>query len=121
MTYTARARRWNHGWELHVAEIGVTQSRVLRDAAQQVADLVETVTDAAVSLSDIEVIPELGALGERVIESRRLTAEAERLQREAAVEARSVTRELRSEGLSVSDAAEVLGVSRGRVSQLVSG
>lgn len=28
-----RAKRWAHGWELHIDDVGVTQSHTLRDAA----------------------------------------------------------------------------------------
>lgn len=118
MTYRVRAVRWSKGWELHVEGVGVTQVRTLRDAAQQVADLVETYTDKAVAPADIEVIPELGELAEIVRQTRDLTRQSERLQMEAAAESRRVVRAMRAAGLSVSDSAEILGISRGRVSQL---
>jgi hypothetical protein len=35
-TYTVRAKRWKHGWELHTDGIGVTQSRNL-DGAERMA------------------------------------------------------------------------------------
>ena len=31
-TYQVRAKRWEHGWELHIEGVGVTQSRTLWDA-----------------------------------------------------------------------------------------
>ena len=34
-TYTVRAKRWKHGWELHIDGVGVTQSRNLADAARE--------------------------------------------------------------------------------------
>ena len=43
-TYTVRAKRWKHGWEMHVDGIGVTQSRNLDGAEQMVRDYVETLT-----------------------------------------------------------------------------
>jgi len=43
MVYTARMVPWEHGWELHVDGIGVTQVSSLEDdAEQQVRNLVET-------------------------------------------------------------------------------
>jgi hypothetical protein len=32
MNYEVRAKRWEHGWELHIADVGLTQSRNLWDA-----------------------------------------------------------------------------------------
>ncbi len=117
MTYTARAVRWEHGWELHVEGVGVTQVRVLARAEQQVRDLVETMTGQPCD-ADVVVVPDLGGLQERVATVRALTTQAAAAQREAAEEARRVVRDLRAAGLSASDVATVMHVSRGRVSQL---
>jgi hypothetical protein len=40
-TYGVRARRWAHGWELHVEGVGVTQSRNLDGAERMVRDYIE--------------------------------------------------------------------------------
>lgn len=117
--YVAKAKRWERGWELHVDGVGVTQVRLLKDARAQVRDLVETVTGKAATGVDIVVADELGDLVERVARAKQMTAAAERAQLEAAAEARALARALREQGLSVSDSAEILGVSRGRVSQLL--
>ena len=118
MKYTVQAKHWSGGWELHVDGIGVTQSRVLANARQQAADLIESYTDAPVDIDDVVIVADLGELSTEVRNARRLTVEAEDMQKKAAREARRVAKELRGLGLSVSDSAEVLGVSRGRVSQL---
>lgn len=117
-TYQVRARRWSGGWELHIADIGVTQVSTLARAEQQVRDYLETLYDVDVSDVEIDVVPELGGLEDRVRRARKRTKAAELAQREAAQEAKEVARALRAAGLSVSDTASVLGVSRGRVSQL---
>jgi hypothetical protein len=44
-TYNVRAKRWKHGWELHIDGVGVTQSRILDGAEQMVRDYIETLTD----------------------------------------------------------------------------
>ena len=44
-TYTVRAKRWKHGWELHIDGIGVTQSRNIDGVEQMVRDYIETLTD----------------------------------------------------------------------------
>jgi hypothetical protein len=40
MTYRVRAKRWKHGWELHIEGVGVTQSRTLWDAGEMARDLI---------------------------------------------------------------------------------
>ena len=39
-TYQVRARRWAHGWEIHIDGVGVTQSRSLAGAEAMVRDYV---------------------------------------------------------------------------------
>lgn len=119
MTYTAHARRWDHGWELHVDGVGVTQVRVLEHAKAQVCDLVETMTDSRPAEDHVEVTLDMGDPGTQARNVREMTAQAADLQRRAASASRQVVADLRGAGLSVSDIATVLGVSRGRVSQLL--
>ena len=118
MTYTVTARRWKHGWELHIDGVGVTQSKTLATAEQMVRDYIETLTDQDVSTADVAITPELGALGHKVSTVRAQVDAAERAQRDAAKAKRQLADDLRAAGLSVSDTAAILGVSRGRVSQL---
>jgi len=99
--------------------VGVTQTRVLEHAKAQVCDLVETMIDSRPAEDDIEVTLDVGDLGSRAQEVREMTAQAGDLQRRAATASRQVVADMRSVGLSVSDIATVLGVSRGRVSQLI--
>lgn len=117
--YTVRAVPWDQGWELYVDGIGVTQVRTLDKAGQQVRDFVETMTDEPVEDFDMYLRCELGGLQDYVEEARRMVREAAQLQQEAAMRMRKVAHALRDEQrLSVTDTAAVLGVSRGRVSQL---
>ena len=117
-TYTVTAKRWKHGRELHSDGIGVTQSKTLATAEQMVRDYIETLTDQDVSGADVVITPELGALGRKVTTVRAQVDAAERAQRDAAKAKRQLADDLRAAGLSVSDTAAILGVSRGRVSQL---
>lgn len=121
-TYTVRAKRWAHGWELHVndGEVGVTQSRTLAGAERMVRDYIESLYEIDVTEATVTIVPELGGLGERVREAKERSRAAKEAQRAAVLEAREVARALRADGLSVTDTATVMGVSRGRVSQLVS-
>jgi predicted XRE-type DNA-binding protein len=120
-TYVVRAKRWAHGWELHIDGIGVTQSRTLDGAEQMVRDYIETLTDRDVSDATVVVKPDLGGLEAKAADVRKQIEQAQRENREAAAASRALAGELRAAGLSVSDTAAVLGVSRGRVSQLVNG
>jgi hypothetical protein len=54
-TYVVRAKRWAHGWELHIEGVGVTQSRTLDGAEQMVRDYIEALTDRDVSDSAIVI------------------------------------------------------------------
>lgn len=121
MTYNVTAKRWDKGWELHIEGVGVTQARILEDAAQQVVDYIETLEDIEVPLEDVAVTPELEdeALLKEAAEAREEVRAAERAQVEAARHQREIARRLRKkEHLSVSDTATVMKVTRGRVSQL---
>lgn len=117
-TYAVTAKRWKHGWELHIDGIGVTQSKTLATAEQMVRDYIETLTDQDVSGAEVIITPELGALGKKVRTVRAQVDAAEQAQRDAAKAKRQLAGDLRAAGLSVSDTAAILGVSRGRVSQL---
>ena len=120
-TYVVRAKRWAHGWELHIDGVGVTQSRTLDGAEQMVRDYVETLTGRDVSDATVVVEPDLGGLEAKAADVRKQIERAQRENRQAAVASRALVSELRAAGLSVSDTTAVLGVSRGRVSQLMSG
>lgn len=116
--YTARAKHWKRGWELHIEGVGVTQVRTLATAEQQVRDYLESLLEIDATDVTIDVVPELGDLTARAAAAREATEAAAIAQREAAAQARTVVTELRKAGLSVADVAAVLGVSRGRISQL---
>lgn len=118
------ATRWSGGWELAIDDDPITQVRHLEDAPQQVRDYLDT-EDPSTDHSDVvvEVHVDLGEdldedLGERIESSRAAAREAHERQVEAAKQVRTVVRTLRANSVSVADVATILGVSRGRVSQL---
>jgi hypothetical protein len=41
MTYKVTAKAWEHGWELHIEGIGVTQCEGVEDAEAMVRDYLE--------------------------------------------------------------------------------
>lgn len=118
-TYAVQAKRWAEGWELHIDGLGVTQVRTLDNAVGQARDYVETLLERELSDADFVIMPELGGLEDEVKAARAEVVEAVAIQRRAAEHSRAVARKLRASGLSVTDSAVVMGVSRGRVSQLV--
>lgn len=119
-TYTVRAKRWKHGWELHIDGIGVTQSRNLAGAEQMVRDYVETLTDRDTTDDAVVIHPEVGGgLDEAAQAAREAIAEAEQALRAAAARSRQVARRLSQEGLSGRDIAAILHISAQRVSQLL--
>jgi DNA-directed RNA polymerase specialized sigma24 family protein len=119
-TYTVRAKRWKHGWELHIEGVGVTQSRNLDGAEQMVRDYIETLTDHDTTGDIVIIKPQVGAgLDEAADAAREAVTEAEQALRAAAARTRQVAQRLRSEGLSGRDIAAILHVSAQRVSQLL--
>lgn len=115
--YAVNARRWERGWELHVAGIGVTQVRTLDQAVGQVCDLIETMTGTVATEDHVTLRLDLGGLETAAVHARQASDEAEARRSEAARAIRKVAGDLRGAGLSVTDIATILGVSRGRVSQ----
>jgi hypothetical protein len=121
-TYRVRAKRWAHGWELHIEGVGVTQSHTLHDAEPMARDYIALDTGTDPDSFDVEITPEIGGeLGEKTAAARRAVTEAEDARRAAAVRSRDAARELQGAGLSGRDIAAVLQVSPQRVSQLLKG
>jgi DNA-directed RNA polymerase specialized sigma24 family protein len=119
-TYTVRAKRWKHGWELHIDGVGVTQSRNLDGAEQMVRDYIETLTDHDTTGDAVIIQPVVGkGIDEAAQAAREAIAEAEQALRAAAARFRQVAQQLKEEGLSGRDIAAILHVSAQRVSQLL--
>jgi len=118
--YNVQAVKWEHGWELHVENVGVTQCRTLATAVQQVRDFMATMLDLDADDAEVRLSVAIGGVEKDVERARKMTAEAIDKQQQAASESRRVARELRHAGLSVADTAAVMDISKGRVSQLIS-
>ena len=118
-TYRVQAKRWAHGWELHIDDVGVTQSRTLEDAEQMVRDYIESLTGRDVDAATIEIHPVInGQLEVEAVAAVAATRAAEADQLAAAKRLRAAAKALRGGGLSLSDTATILNMSRARVSQL---
>lgn len=120
MSIDVTAKRWKRGWELYIDGVGVTQSRTLASAPQMVRDYIESLTGKAVT-GEVCIRPDLGGLETQVIAAREHTERAQRESRLAASESRQVAKLLRKSGLSLDDTGRVLGVSKARATQLLSG
>ena len=128
MNITATAHKWEHGWELWIDDEAATQVATLDKAAQQVRDYLDT-EDPDTDHSDwtITIVPDIGDIGDEVTDARAATEAATRATVAAAAKARAAARQGEhlvfaaggEAGYSVTDSAAILGVSRGRVSQLV--
>ena len=57
-TYNVQAKRWRHGWELHIDGVGVTRSQAFDTSDQMVRDHVETLTDQDVSGATVVITAE---------------------------------------------------------------
>jgi hypothetical protein len=119
-TYSVRAKRWEHGWELHIDGVGVTQSHSLRDAEMMARDLISRRIEVAADSFGVDITPEIGGgLDERTRAARAAVAAADNAQRQAAAQSRDTARRLQQAGLTGRDIAAVLQVSPQRVSQLL--
>jgi hypothetical protein len=129
-TFDVRARRWEHGWELHISSqapgqaepvpVGVTQSHSLSDAEMMARDLISRRLGVSADAFAVTITPEIGGgLDESTRAARDAVSTADRAQRAAAAQSREAARRLRQAGLSGRDIAKVLDVSPQRVSQLL--
>ncbi|MCU1691012.1 MAG: hypothetical protein JWM64_103 [Frankiales bacterium] len=120
-SYEARVRREGRWWVAVVDGVGATQGRSLKELESMVRDMVVLMDEVDEDQVDVRLEVDLGGgLQAKVHEAREATAKAERMQREAAAQAREVARALRGDAaLTGKDTAYLLGVSEQRVSQLV--
>jgi hypothetical protein len=119
--YRVTARRWDHGWELYVDGVGVTQCGPLADAERMTLDYLATELGGEPSDYSVDIHHDLGGVEAEVADARRKMTEAQAAVDAAAEGMRTVVRRLRADGISVRDTATILTVSPGRVSQLATG
>ena len=122
MIYTARARRSGTWWAIDIPELpGVySQARRLDRVESMARDAIALFLDVDPATLDIRVETNLPSDLRRDVDALgRLRAEADRLQAESSGAMKRLIRELLGRGMSVRDAAAILGISHQRVSQLV--
>ena len=116
---TVTCTRWDGGWELEIDEDNITQVRTLANAPAQVRDYLDT-ANPDVDHANWRINLELsdGELAARIRGSRQSKLAAQKSQEEAAKDAREVVELLLVNHITANDAAALLGISSGRVSQL---
>jgi len=117
-TYVAHAKRWDRGWEIHVDSVGVTQVRSLDRAVESACDLVEIMTGTVIAPTQVTLAVHPKSIHDKVQRAREKTRLAQEAQVRAAQFTREVITELRDAGLSPADIAGLMGITRGRVTQL---
>ena len=118
------ARRWEHGWELHVSDgrgpLVVLPARRLSAAERLVRDYVACQDGVDPQSVGVRITVAFGtALDDEIAAVRAALDDAERAQRDTAARSRGLALRLREAGLSGADIAVVLRVSPQRVSQLM--
>ena len=120
--FRVTAERGNGVWVLESDLGAVSQVRRLDQAADEMREAIAYLAGVPVAEVDVVVVPVLPEdYVAATARSERLRADAARAQHEAAVAAREAAAALLSAGLSMRDAAVVMGVSHQRVAQLVKG
>lgn len=114
---TVTVNRWAHGWELIIDDENATQVRTLAKAQQQVRDYLDTLYPE-VDHSNLDVRLVYANVEQQLQEARKAQALAAEAEAKASRQIREVVSQLRSEGVSLSDAAAILKVSKGRIQQL---
>jgi hypothetical protein len=121
-TYVVKATRSGRGWILAVPKVpgAVSYVRGLGQAREHAREAIAFVLDIPEDSFDVRLEPDLapGDLAE-ITRARAAVAEAERVQREAARQSRSVVAKLHRKGLTGADIAALVDVTPQRVSQLL--
>lgn len=118
--YKVTATPWSSGWELTLDDDNITSTRRLSDAHQQVRDYLDTIQpNVDHSHAHIEIHPDLGGIEIDIDKAKNEGKAAAKHQEEAAKSIRRVVLQLKVKGVSSHDSAELLGISRGRIYQLL--
>lgn len=121
MKVTAKVTRSGDWWAIEAPEVpGVfTQAKRLDQVAAMVADAVSLMEGVDAESVEVVIAPQLRTeVCRDVKEALRLKRAAAVAADEASTQLRSATAEVLAEGLSVRDAAFLLGISPQRISQL---
>lgn len=123
-TYTVHAKRWQNGWELHIKGPGdyqeVTQSHGLKSAERMARDYIALDIEVPADSFDVVIVPEVGGvLGDLIRDAKTAIHLAAEKAAEAAEKSRRAVAQLKQDGMTQTEIAQVLRVSQQRVSQLL--
>ena len=118
-TVEVTAKRWQHGWELWADGEIMTQATTLADAAGEVRDYLATEHGGEPGDYQVTVTADLGGVEDDVHDTARRMTQVQQESVALAEHWRALAAQLRAAGLSIRDTATVMGVSPGRVSQLI--
>lgn len=121
MRITARAEKRGTWWVVDVPQIPglLTQAKTREEIPVMVLDAAELLTGRSDYEVSLEIVPPQEALL-HLEASARLEAEAAAANSASAKERREAVRVLRSQGYTLDDVGELLGVSKSRAQQLAS-
>lgn len=114
---TVTVHRWAHGWELIIDDDNATQVRTLAKAQEQVRDYLDTLYPEQ-DHSDVVVHLVYEKVEDQLRQARSAQLAAQKAEEEAAQQIRAIVADLRKEGISLTDTAAILEVSKSRVQQL---
>lgn len=119
-TINVTATRWSGGWELEISENKHTQVSSLAKAKQQVIDYLDTMYENEDHSNwEINILPRLEPTVEKQLaDAKASTAAAAKAQEKAALQARRAVKAVLSTGITMTDCAAIMGVTKGRISQL---
>ena len=122
-SYTIEATRSGRWWILEEPTLGcVSQVHHLSEATEEMVEAIAYQTGIDESEIAIEVkviVPD--DISERMDAIETLREESRRANAEAAKESRSLVASMRQEGFTLDDIGRMLGLTKGRVSQLTKG
>ncbi|MEY9213147.1 hypothetical protein NI17_002200 [Thermobifida halotolerans] len=118
--YEVHARKWENGWELRIADVGVTWSPTLGDACSRAREFISTQLAREERTVHVDLQPHVSEdLDQLAVEARRALHIADEAARTASAKIKEIAYGLSEAGLSPSDIAQYLGVPQQRLEELV--
>lgn len=118
--YEVHARKWENGWELRIADVGVTWSPSLVEASARAKEFICAQLSLDERTVHIELQPQVTKdLDQLAVEVRRAVHMADEATRVAAIKVREIVQGLIEAGLSPPDIAQYLEVPQSRLEELL--
>lgn len=118
--YEVHARKWENGWELRIADVGVTWSPTLGDAYSRAKEFISTQLALEERTVHVDLQPHVSEeLDQSAVEARRALHIADEAVHTASAKVKEIVYGLSEAGLSPSDISQYLGVPQQRLEELV--